>query len=148
MASAADAAEVAALLDRFNAEFGDPSPGAGALEPRVAEHIERDLSLFLLAGPADVGVAQLRFREALFEEGSICYLEELYVVPDRRGEGHGRTLLETAIDLARAHGAKGIEVVTSRTDAAARELYGRLGFSNLERANDPGSEMLLYERAL
>ena len=45
------------------------------LEPRVVEHIERDLSVFLLAGPADVGVAQLRFREYLLTGKPMVYLE-------------------------------------------------------------------------
>ena len=63
IAQPADAAEVAALLDRFQAEFDEYTPGAEVLEPRVRDHIERDLSVFLLAGPPDTGVAQLRFRE-------------------------------------------------------------------------------------
>jgi len=53
---------VAALLDRFQAEFDEPTPGAEVLEPRVREHLERDLSVFILAGPKHVGIAQLRFR--------------------------------------------------------------------------------------
>ena len=65
IATGADAAEVAALLHRFQREYDEPSPGAEVLEPRVRDHIERDLSVFLLAGPPDVGVAQLRFRDYL-----------------------------------------------------------------------------------
>ena len=148
VATAADAREVAALLHRFNTEYHEPSPGADVLEPRVREHIERDLSAFLLAGPADVGVAQLRFRDYLFTGAPTCYLEELFVVPDRRGEGHGRTLMETAIELARERGATTMELGTALDDAAARGLYESLGFSNFEREGDPGSQMLYYEREL
>jgi ribosomal protein S18 acetylase RimI-like enzyme len=114
----------------------------------VAEHIERNESVFLLAGPADAGVAQLRFRDALFSEGLTCYLEELYVVPGRRGEGHGRALMETAIELARERGATTMELGTARDDTAARGLYESLGFSNLEKEGEPGSQMLFYEREL
>lgn len=39
IARPADAAEVAALLDRFQAEFDEPAPGAEVLEPRVRDHI-------------------------------------------------------------------------------------------------------------
>ena len=149
VATVADAAEVAALLHRFQREYDEPSPGADVLEPRVREHIERDLSVFLLAGPTDVGIAHLRFRDYLFTGAPMCYLEELYVVPDRRGEGHGRTLLETALRLAREErGATTMELGTGLDDTAARGLYESLGFTNFEREGDPGSQMLYYEREL
>lgn len=148
IAGLGDAAEVARLLHRFNTEFEEPSPGADVLEPRVREHIERDLSVFLLAGPPEVGVAQLRFRDYLFTGAPMCYLEELYVVPASRGEGHGRRLMETALDVARRRGATTMELGTAATDTAARGLYESLGFTNLERPGDPSSQMLYYEREL
>jgi ribosomal protein S18 acetylase RimI-like enzyme len=148
VATAADAAEVAGLLHRFNTEFDEPSPGAVVLEPRVRHHVERDLSVFLLGGPPEVGVAQLRFRDYLFSGAPMCYLEELYVVPDRRGEGHGRALMEAAIGIARERGATTIELGTASNDHAARGLYESLGFSNLERPGDPATAMLYYELEL
>jgi ribosomal protein S18 acetylase RimI-like enzyme len=143
-----DAPEVARLLDRFQLEYDEYTPGADVLEPRVAEHIERELSVFLLAGPPDVGVAQLRFREYLLTGKPMVYLEELYVVPDRRGEGHGRALMEAAFAVARAHGATTIELGTASNDTAARGLYESLGFINLEKPGDPETAMLYYEREL
>ena len=148
IARAADSGEVAALLDRFQAEFDEPTPGARALEPRVRDHIERDLSVFLLAGPPDVGVTQLRFREYLLTGEPTCYLEELYVVPDRRGEGHGRALMEAAFAAARERGATTMELGTATRDRAARGLYESLGFTNLEKPGDPETVMLYYEREL
>ena len=111
-------------------------------------HLERELSVFLLAGPTTVGVAQLRFREYLITGAPMCYLEELYVVPDRRGEGHGRTLMETAFTVARERGATTMELGTATNDHAARGLYESLGFSNLEKEDDPDTAMLYYEREL
>jgi ribosomal protein S18 acetylase RimI-like enzyme len=148
VASAADAAETARLIDRFNAEYDEYTPGAEVLEPRVREHIERDLSVFLLAGPTDTGVAQLRFREYLLTGKPMVYLEELYVVPDRRGEGHGLELMQTAMRVARERGATTIELGTSVSDRDARRLYEGLGFTNLEKEGDPESQMLYYEREL
>lgn len=143
-----DASEVALLLDRFQAEFDEPTPGADVLEPRVRDHIERDLSVFLLAGPPDTGVAQLRFREYLFTGAPMCYLEELYVVPERRGEGHGLALMEASMAAARERGATTMELGTATNDTAARALYERLGFTNLEKPGDPETAMLYYEREL
>jgi ribosomal protein S18 acetylase RimI-like enzyme len=139
---------VATLLDRFNAEYDEYTPGADVLEPRVAEHIDRDLSVFLLAGPPDTGVAQLRFRDYLLTGKPMVYLEELYVVPDRRGEGHGLELMQTAMRVARERGATTMELGTAVSDRDARRLYEGLGFTNLEREGDPESQMLYYEREL
>ena len=148
MAGPADAAEVAELLDRFQLEFDEPTPGPQVLASRVRDHIGRGLSVFLLAGPHGVGVGQLRFREWLLTGEPICYLEELYVVPDHRGQGHGRALMESAMHVARERGATTIELTTSATDTTARALYERLGFTNLERVGDPETQMLYYEREL
>jgi ribosomal protein S18 acetylase RimI-like enzyme len=148
IAQTGDAAEIAGLLHRFHTEFREPSPGAEVLEPRVREHVERDLSVFLLAGPCDTGVAQLRFRDYVFTGKPTCYLEELYVVPDRRGEGQGWRLMETAFEVARERGATTMELGTALEDTAARSLYESLGFTNLEKEGQPSTQMLYYEREL
>ncbi len=145
IAKRTDAEEVAELIDRFQAEFEEYTPGAEILVPRIREHIAADLSVFLLAGPPRVGVAQLRFREYLLTGAPTCYLEELYVVPHRRGEGHGRMLMETALEVARAHEATTVEVGTALDDSAARGLYESLGFTNLEKEGRPETQMLCYE---
>lgn len=114
----------------------------------MREHIAQDLSVFVLAGPEDVGVAQLSFREYLITGELSCYLEELYVVPSRRGSGHGRAIMEAAFSVARERGATNIELNTATDDTAARGLYQALGFTNLEKPGRPETAMLYYERGL
>jgi ribosomal protein S18 acetylase RimI-like enzyme len=80
-------------------------------------------------------------------EGLNAYLEELYVVPARRGQGLGRALLEGAMETARARGAEHFDVTTSEDDVEARGLYESTGFTNREGAPD-GPVMLYYERDL
>ena len=140
-ATAADADEVGRLLHDFNTEFGDPSPGAAKLAARVRE--------LLATGEIDVlltedGVAVLSFRPSLWTEASECYLAELYVAPDRRGQGQGRALLDAAIELARTSGADYMCLATSEDDVAARGLYESAGFSH----RDGGSVMYFYDREL
>ena len=89
----------------------------------------------------------LRFRAAIFEEALECYLAELYVVPDHRGQGLGRALMEAAMEVARGAGATHMDLGTSEDDVAARGLYESLGFSNREGRPD-GPINYFYEREL
>ena len=127
-----DADAVARLLDAFNREFAEPSPGPEVLAGRVRTLLAQEQMVALLVGPGPNGVAVLRFRPALWTPGLDCYLEELYVEPQSRGQGLGRALMEAAIDSARRAGADEIHLGTSEADVAARALYESLGFSNTD----------------
>jgi ribosomal protein S18 acetylase RimI-like enzyme len=142
-----DAPFVARLLHDFNTEFGDLVPEVGLLAERVAEFIERDEAVFLLAGEGPDGVAELRFRPSIMTGALDAYLEELYVAPAERGQGLGRALLDEAMETARRRGAARMEIGTSEGDTAARALYESAGFTNREGQPD-GPVMLFYEREL
>jgi ribosomal protein S18 acetylase RimI-like enzyme len=142
-----DAAAVARLLHDFNLEFLEPSPGVEALTETVSRLRQSGEITVLLAGTGPDGVALLRFRPALWSNGLEAYLQELYVVPELRGRGIGRALLQRAMDLSRERGADGIDLNTGETDTAARGLYESMGFTNREGGPD-GPSMLFYEREL
>jgi ribosomal protein S18 acetylase RimI-like enzyme len=142
-----DGPAVARLLHDFNTEFGDPVPEVGLLAERVAEFIERDEAVFLLAGEGPDGVAELRLRPSIMTGALDAYLEELYVAPAKRGQGLGRALLSAAIEAARERGATRMDIATSVDDTAARGLYESAGFTNREGRPD-GPVMLFYEREL
>lgn len=52
----------------------------------------------------------------------VCYLEDLFVDPDRRGRGLGRRLIQDLVDLARERGW-GTLYWHTRRDNPARRLY-------------------------
>jgi ribosomal protein S18 acetylase RimI-like enzyme len=147
LASVADAPAFGRLLHAFNAEFDEPTPDADVLAERAAPLIESGEVVVLFAGDGPDGFAELRFRPSVYTGALDAYLEELYVVPERRGRGLGRTLLEAAMDEARARGAAHIDLGTSEDDVAARGLYESAGFTNREGGPD-GPRMLYYERDL
>jgi GNAT superfamily N-acetyltransferase len=147
IAGASDAPAIGALLHAFNLEFGQPTPGKVALGRRVVELLGIGDTVVLLVGDGPDGLAVLRFRRAIWSEGLECYLAELFVTPDLRGHGLGRSLLEAAIEVARERGADTMDLGTDETDAVARHLYERCGFSNREGGED-GPRMYVYERAL
>jgi ribosomal protein S18 acetylase RimI-like enzyme/ketosteroid isomerase-like protein len=146
-ASAADAEAIGGLLHDFNAEFDDITPGPQALAKRVVELLAGGDTIVLLAGSGPDGLAVLRLREAIWMQALECYLAELYVVPERRGQGIGRALMEASMDIAREHGAAYMDLGTSEDDVAARALYESLGFSNREGRPD-GPINYYYEREL
>src|SRR3954451_18506147 len=128
----ADADAVGRLLQDFNREYDEPTPEPAVIAGRVRALMDGGEMSVLLAGDGPDGLAVLRFRPSLWTEGLECYLAELYVVPDRRGQGLGRALMTAAIEEARAQGADHMDLGTSEDDVAARALYESLGFVNRE----------------
>jgi ribosomal protein S18 acetylase RimI-like enzyme len=144
-AQPADADGIGRLLHDFHTEFDEFSPGAQAVAERVRNLLADGEISVLVAGADPLGLAVLRFRPSLWKAALECYLEELYVVPDRRGEGIGRALMDAAIDVARHEGADDMSLATGEDDVAARGLYESLGFSNRE---SNGELNFFYEREL
>ena len=139
-----DAVAAGRLLCDFNTEYDEPTPPPERLAVRVRELLAHGDTQILLGGEGPDGIAVLRFRPAIFTAGLECYLAELYVAPDRRGQGLGRALMEAAIALAREAGADTMDLGTHETDTAARRLYESLGFTQLE----DGEPNFFYEREL
>jgi ribosomal protein S18 acetylase RimI-like enzyme len=146
-ADASDADAIGRLLHDFNTEFDEATPGPRALAERVRVLLAAGDTRILIAGRGPDGVAILRFREAIWTEALECYLAELYVVPERRGHGLGRELMEAAMEVARAEGATHMDLGTGEDDVAARALYESLGFDNRGGRPD-GPVNYFYEREL
>ncbi|HEX3565747.1 MAG TPA: GNAT family N-acetyltransferase [Acidimicrobiales bacterium] len=146
-ADLADAESIGQLLHDFNREFDEPTPTPSALADRVRLLLGAGDTTILIGGTGPDGLVVLRYRAAIWSEALECYLAELYVVPDHRGHGLGRALMESAIDQARDHGADYMDLGTSEDDVAARKLYESLGFTNREKPPD-GPIMYVYEREL
>jgi ribosomal protein S18 acetylase RimI-like enzyme len=145
VAGSADAELVGQLLHDFNSEYDEPTPGPARLAERMRRLLAVGDTVILLGGAGPDGVAVLRFRAAIWSDAPECYLAELYVVPQRRGQGLGRALMETAIEVARARGADHMDLGTSDDDVAARSLYESLGFINREGGPE-GPITYFYER--
>ncbi len=99
-----------------NAEFfrrfvADPSPPGVLLGARADG-----------AGPL-VGYACLHWRLDTVTAKEVVCLHDLYAVPEVRGTGVGRALLEAAADVARARGAASLVWSTAPDNATAQRLY-------------------------
>jgi len=78
------------------------------------------------AGQA-VGIAAIVFHRSTWSPTWYCYLEDLFVSADARGEGIGRALIEATYAEADRRGATRVYWATQEKNAAARRLYDRLG---------------------
>lgn len=144
--TAEEAPLAARLLDAFNREYDEPSPGPEWLAGHLADLLAGGETVVLVAGEAD-GLGVLRLRRSLWGPALEAYLAELYVVPALRGQGIGRTLLEACIATARERGADYMDLTTTEDDVAARRLYESAGFDRTEGRPD-GALSFYYERTL
>jgi GNAT superfamily N-acetyltransferase len=68
----------------------------------------------------------------LYIEWGLGEIGDLYVLPEARGNGIARRLVQAAIDWCRARGCSAVEVITTPMGEAAHGLssfYARLGFA-------------------
>ncbi|HEY6910296.1 MAG TPA: GNAT family N-acetyltransferase [Myxococcales bacterium] len=82
---------------------------------------------------AAVGVAVLGFSHQLERGGATAWLDELYVVPERRSRGIGRALLRRALREARREGCESVHLEVVRGHGRAARLYVREGFQRMPR---------------
>ena len=80
-----------------------------------------------------VGVAVISFLWTLEHGGPAAWLDEVYVVPSRRGDGIGRKLVEAAMQVARDSGCIALDLEVDAGHEAAERLYERMGFRRHRR---------------
>ncbi len=89
--------------------FFDPGEPVHAL---VADH-----------GGRLLGLAHYLFHRSTTLVGPNCYLQDLFTMPEARGRGVGRGLIEAVYAQARAAGGDRVYWHTQASNATARRLY-------------------------
>jgi len=113
----------------------------GILKRRLRRLLAQGDVVAILADEPPVGVAVLTLRPDVWYDGPVGLLDELYVVPERRGEGIGFALLKAAEQFTRGRGGELLEINVDGEDVGARRFYQRHGYRNSEPGSD---EQLLY----
>ena len=73
-----------------------------------------------------VGLVHWLYHRTNWSIADNCYLQDLFVAPDGRGQGHGRALIEHVAADAKARGCSRVYWTTHRTNHTAMQLYDRL----------------------
>ena len=83
--------------------------------------------LIALDGERAVGLTHYLFHPTTWDERDKCYLEDLVVDPDVRGQSIGRALIEAVYVEADAAGCPEVYWLTQDFNEAGRRLYDRVG---------------------
>ena len=134
-AGAADLPIMAGLLVQQMTEHSLPAEPS-AIRQALEEVVRNPTLGFLLAayvaeGP--VGVAYVSLVWSLEHGGRAAWLEELYVTPEHRDRGVGRSLLRAAMARARELGCRAVDLEVDEGHRRAENLYRREGFVPLPR---------------
>ncbi|WP_202617948.1 GNAT family N-acetyltransferase [Aureimonas leprariae] len=72
------------------------------------------------------GIAHAILHRSTWTAGDYCYLQDLFVAPDRRGTGAGAALIEAVCEFAKREGASRVHWLTHETNETARRLYDKV----------------------
>jgi GNAT superfamily N-acetyltransferase len=73
-----------------------------------------------------LGFTHYLFHRSTTRIEPVCYLQDLFTVPEARGQGVGRTLIEAVYVNAKASGVKRVYWQTHQSNSAGRLLYDRV----------------------
>lgn len=131
---ASDSAAIVRVLDSY---ARDVMGGGEPLRPDVRARLPQALRdhpttvAFLASDEAEpVGVAVCFLGFSTFHARPLLNIHDLAVVPDRRGQGIGRALLEAAEAEALRRGCCKLTLEVRDDNARARRLYDSLGFTD------------------
>ena len=118
-------------LEAERAAHADANPG-GNFTPenaqntlaRIGQQVEEGTYVAFTA-LADGGPAGLVFAD---RDGEYAYVDNLYVVADKRGCGMGGALMERVMAVLRASGVQEVELMVTADNAVAVGLYEKAGF--------------------
>ncbi len=134
-AAATDRLVVADLLARQLDEHAIDIEGEALLAAIDGVFADERRGLLLLAkrGAEALGVAYVSLTWSLEHGGKSAWLEELYVLPQWRGEGIGTLLLDRVFEEAGRRGCAAVDLEVDVAHARAAHLYARHGFRQHSR---------------
>lgn len=131
----ADLDALVELQRRYYAEDGYPFAAASARE--VLARFLGDPALGRLwlidDGGAAFGYVALTFGYSFEFRGRDAFVDELYLLPEHRGRGHGGRALAFVKQAAPSLGVRAIHLEVERDKPGAKALYRRVGFVDHER---------------
>ena len=120
------------LWEGYNAFYGRKDETALPLTITQAtwrRFLDPGEPVFGLVAEADgqlLGLCHYLFHRSTTRIEPICYLQDLFTVPEARGRGVGRALIQAVYERAGSYGARRVYWQTQDTNSTARLLYDKL----------------------
>ena len=144
VAPPSEAEEVARLLAAFRTFYGADEPSDEQMLAVVRRLIGSPDAEYLLVGEPAAGVAQIRFRPSVWTGGDDCWVEDVFVEEEARGQGLGRRLIEGCVERARRRGCQRIQLDANERNEGALALYRSIGFESGSPARWDGGRDLYF----
>ena len=124
-------------------EFYETSLTAEVIDENFSRFIDNDQTrqnaLVAESTGELVGLVHYIFHLDTWAIQEICYLQDLFVIPQNRGKKIGQLLIEGVYERADKYGAPSVYWLTQEFNVPARKLYDRIAdltpFINYERRN-------------
>ena len=124
-------------------EFYETSLKADVIDESFSRFIDNDQTRqnALVAESRDelVGLVHYIFHLDTWAIQEVCYLQDLFVIPQNRGKKIGQLLIEGVYKRADKYGAPSVYWLTQEFNVPARKLYDRMAdltpFIHYERRN-------------
>jgi ribosomal protein S18 acetylase RimI-like enzyme len=129
-AAADDVQDVMPLM-RGYCDFYESNPTDEGLEQMIRSVIDlpEDQAFLLVAEDGDevVGFAACQWKWSSLRGARIVFLDDLFVRPESRGEGHAEALIAACGNLGKEAGAPAMEWLTAPDNHRAQAVYNRIG---------------------
>ena len=138
----ADNKQIAVVIRAVLIEFGVPKVGTAyadkTLDSMTEAYDKPTSAYFVVENNGEIiggaGIAQLDNFE-----GNVCELQKMYFLPEARGLGLGRQMMDKCLEKAKSVGFEQCYLETLPYMEDARKLYAKVGFRSLDsRMGDTG----------
>ena len=130
-----DDAEIARVIRSILIEFGVPKVGTAyadtSLDSMTETYNKPTSAYYIIEDNGKIiggaGIAQLDNYE-----GNVCELQKMYFLPEARGRGLGRQMMDVCLQKAKSVGFEQCYLETLPYMEDARKLYAKVGFKSLD----------------
>lgn len=120
---------LAPLFDAYRVFYEQASDLEAASAFLRERFLLRESVIFLaLEGDTALGFTQLYPSFSSVSLQRLWILNDLFVIPEARGQRVGEALIGAAVEVARESGAVGVQLETAHSNLSGQKLYERLGF--------------------
>ena len=131
-----DNQQIAKVIRNVLTEFGAPKVGTAYEDKATDEMFEtyqKNKTAYYVVEYQQKIVGGVGFADLPGFENLICELQKMYFLPIARGKGLGSKLISFCLSKAKEQGFKQCYLETMPYMDAARALYAKNGFINLEK---------------